>query len=582
MNQSASDHHTIGGVVIDGFRFGTPTVKAYILTHFHSDHHQGLHASYAFAPGQKLYCTAVTAALVSHVLDVPARHVEIVAFDAPVRLSGGVSFTFVPANHCPGSAMVLFELTSPRGEVRRILHTGDARLAASLTTNPSLFAARGTGGIDEVRLDTTYAHPKHTFPPQEECVDQALQLLEEVAELVPAAAPPLPGAGAGAAAASPFHTSPRTLILVSAYVIGKERLFMAIARHFHMKIYVSADKQGVLRCLGLPPEDLRHLTTNRVCADIHIVGMGTLGSTHPYFRADFDAMKKYLAAMNRAHGSGSGGGVAAGGIGSSASASASSSAKPAIPPYLRGGPGSAAATAVVDEEEEDAWGEGGDLDAEDKELLQLHGGASSCAAASAAAPRYSRVVGICPTGWVNSVKDKRLRSPDATAEVILTPYSEHSSFTELEEFMRWLKPARIWPTVYSDDADRDRIAARFARYTNQTAAKRTFLAAFGAGVSASASQQQQQQRRSSSSSDSAAASVPAVSSSGASAATSSSPSRQSSLSQWLSHPRAATGVGTAAVSAPLSSGNGGISTATSAAAAVAEDDTEVIVIDDDE
>lgn len=89
-------------------------------------------------------------------------------------------------------------------------------------------------------------------------------------------------------------------------------------------------------------------------------------------------------------------------------------------------------------------------------FVNLRGLLSAC-------PKYTRVVGFVPTGWMMSAKESRLLPKGAfphavkddaegRCRVYLVPYSEHSSFSELREFIKELRPKRIVPTVYSDEA----------------------------------------------------------------------------------------------------------------------------------
>lgn len=39
----------------------------------------------------------------------------------------GVTVTALDANHCPGAVMLLFEVRTAQGTIKRILHTGDCR-----------------------------------------------------------------------------------------------------------------------------------------------------------------------------------------------------------------------------------------------------------------------------------------------------------------------------------------------------------------------------------------------------------------------------------------------------------------------
>ena len=120
MNQREERAHRLKGrddVLVDGFRFRRPellrSVRFYVLSHFHSDHYGGLDDSVArHAAGAALvYCSEVTARLVVNVLDVPAERVCPLPFFQRTLLAEEprLVLTLVPANHCPGAAMLLFE-----------------------------------------------------------------------------------------------------------------------------------------------------------------------------------------------------------------------------------------------------------------------------------------------------------------------------------------------------------------------------------------------------------------------------------------------------------------------------------------
>lgn len=60
------------------------------------------------------------------------------------------------------------------------------------------------------------------------------------------------------------------------------------------------------------------------------------------------------------------------------------------------------------------------------------------------------VVGVVPTGWMYSMKHTMYAvQRKGPLEVHLVPYSEHSNYSELREYVRWLRPqeVRSHPTV---------------------------------------------------------------------------------------------------------------------------------------
>ena len=78
--------------------------------------------------------------------------------------------------------------------------------------------------------------------------------------------------------------------------------------------------------------------------------------------------------------------------------------------------------------------------------------------------RYDAVVAFKPTGWTFSSARKHARATKRQKRGALiqyaVPYSEHSSFAELREFVRFLKPRAILPHVGNDRGEN---AARMVR-----------------------------------------------------------------------------------------------------------------------
>ncbi|KAM7270844.1 hypothetical protein ACFE04_030058 [Oxalis oulophora] len=53
--------------------------------------------------------------------------------------------------------------------------------------------------------------------------------------------------------------NPNTLFLIGSYTIGKERLFLEVARVLRRKVYVAASKCHILKCMGISEEDMQCL-----------------------------------------------------------------------------------------------------------------------------------------------------------------------------------------------------------------------------------------------------------------------------------------------------------------------------------
>jgi DNA ligase 1 len=53
-----------------------------------------------------------------------------------------------------------------------------------------------------------------------------------------------------------------------------------------------------------------------------------------------------------------------------------------------------------------------------------------------------QIVGFIPTGWMYEMAKKAVREKGACS-IHLVPYSEHSSYAELREYVRFLKPQKV-------------------------------------------------------------------------------------------------------------------------------------------
>uniref|UniRef100_A0A803M488 ATP-dependent DNA ligase family profile domain-containing protein n=1 Tax=Chenopodium quinoa TaxID=63459 RepID=A0A803M488_CHEQI len=100
---------------------------------------------------------------------------------------------------------------------------------------------------------------------------------------------------------------------------------------------------------------------------------------------------------------------------------------------------------------------------------------------------YKKVVGFVPTGWTYEVKRNKfaVRTKDLF-EIHLVPYSEHSNYNELREYVRFLKPKRVLPTVGSDVENVDskhaiKMQKHFAGLVDEMANKQEFLMGFYQG-----------------------------------------------------------------------------------------------------
>ncbi|KAK1393689.1 Sterile alpha motif domain-containing protein [Heracleum sosnowskyi] len=304
---------------VDAFKYLRRDCSHWFLTHFHLDHYQGLTKSFSHG---KIYCSSVTAKLVNVKIGISWDNIQILPLNQKISIAG-IDVTCFDANHCPGSIIILFE--PPNGKA--VLHTGDFRFDEEMTRIPALQDCH----VDRLILDTTYCDPQYDFPKQEAVIQFVIEAIQ----------------------AEVFN--PKTLFLIGSYTIGKERLYLEVARVLRKKVYINAAKLHVLECLGIPNEDMQWFTTNEQESHIHIVPMWTLAS----FKRLKHISNQYKA-------------------------------------------------------------------------------------------RYSLIVAFSPTGWTfgkGKKKSPGRRSQQGTIVRYEVPYSEHSSFTELQEFVKFISPANIVPSV---------------------------------------------------------------------------------------------------------------------------------------
>ncbi|KAL9073664.1 MAG: hypothetical protein Q9157_004656 [Trypethelium eluteriae] len=336
-------------ICVDAFRYGAVEgCQAYFLSHFHSDHYIGLTSHWCHGP---IYCSRVTGNLVRQQLRVDPKWVVDLEFEEKREVPGtmGVEVTMIPANHCPGSSLFLFEKVIGKGKnpkVQRVLHCGDFRACRAHVEHPLLrpdvidtvSGKSRQQKIDVCYLDTTYLNPKYAFPSQQDviqaCADMCVSLNKSqvddkdgweqmkriragsgMVKFVRKESDPAikheddPNNDDAAADDEPIvdamkvsQTSPnskprgRLLVVVGTYSIGKERICLGIARALSSKIYAPASKQRVCACLE-DPELSSLLTSDPRAAQVHMTPLFEI-------RADTldDYLKDYRDAFTRAVG----------------------------------------------------------------------------------------------------------------------------------------------------------------------------------------------------------------------------------------------------------------------------------------
>ncbi|KAJ5729693.1 DNA cross-link repair protein pso2/snm1 [Penicillium malachiteum] len=301
-------------ICVDAFRYGAVEgCNAYFLSHFHSDHYIGLSKSWSHGP---IYCSRATGNLVRQQLRVDPKWVVDLDFETTTEVPNteGVQVTMIQANHCPGSALFVFEKnfgSGPNIRRQRILHCGDFRASPDhvrhplLCPNPINPVTRQPRQqrLDQCYLDTTYLSPKYAFPSQESvitaCAELCVRLNEEAGvglEFGKSGAGGLMNKFLSSVTSNGPKEKPqsggRLLVVIGTYSIGKERICMGIARALGSKIFATPQKQRICSCLE-DPELSAMLTSDPKEAQVH---MQTLFEIRADTLADYlDSLKPHFS-----------------------------------------------------------------------------------------------------------------------------------------------------------------------------------------------------------------------------------------------------------------------------------------------
>uniref|UniRef100_A0A8B9UWP6 Protein artemis n=1 Tax=Anas zonorhyncha TaxID=75864 RepID=A0A8B9UWP6_9AVES len=223
---------------IDRFDRDNLRARAYFLSHCHKDHMKGLRASALKRRLEgslkvKLYCSPVTKELLLTNWKYNSTHCSVKITPTPLFQKEDIEVTLLPAGHCPGSVMFLFQ-----GENGTVLYTGDFRLAKGEAARMELLhSGTRVKDIQSVYLDTTFCDPKfYHIPSREECLNGILELVRSWTSL------------------SRYHVV--WLNCKAAY--GYEYLFINLSEELGIKVHVN--KLDMFRNM---PEILCHVTTDR-------------------------------------------------------------------------------------------------------------------------------------------------------------------------------------------------------------------------------------------------------------------------------------------------------------------------------
>ncbi|KAM9771890.1 protein artemis isoform 7-T7 [Syngnathus typhle] len=181
-------------ISLDCFDRDNLHARAYFLSHCHKDHMRGikgptLQRRLRSSSRVKLYCSPVTKELLlssrKHLFweRYIVRRAVPLELESPTQISlvdeaSGESeelvVTLLPAGHCPGSVMFLFE-----GRRGNVLYTGDFRLAlGDVARMEHLHSGGRVKDIRSVYVDSTFFDPRfYQIPSRETCVSAIVRLV---------------------------------------------------------------------------------------------------------------------------------------------------------------------------------------------------------------------------------------------------------------------------------------------------------------------------------------------------------------------------------------------------------------------
>lgn len=246
-------------LIVDGFQFmNHPEINQYFLSHYHSDHYIGLGKKWNQG---KIYTSITTANLLKQIMKISDDKIIGIPFNEKFQINDKIDVILYDANHCPGGAVFLFQEYNNKGEIiKRILHTGDFRVSYQHLKNFSQFF------IDEIYLDTTYLNPVYTFMPQHQVVSKTSNFINKVVNDTIKKNSIL----------NYFKTKNDYLIIIGAYSIGKEKLYINLAKAINSKIFITKERYKMLNCIdGFT--DIRIFQTEETPdCKVHIVSINKL------------------------------------------------------------------------------------------------------------------------------------------------------------------------------------------------------------------------------------------------------------------------------------------------------------------
>ena len=166
-----------------------------------------------------------------------------------------------------GAVMFIIKPTSGA----TILHTGDFRASPDMESYPEFWQLDFR--VDTLYLDTSYCRPEYDFPNQDDVIQRTVELVQEF-----------------------LTKKPNTLVLVGAYLVGKERVFKAILESLDCKLWGDQRRVDTWRCLE-DGEILSRLVGDRRRAQVQVINNSFI--SYPKLGLEMAPLRSVRAALGR-------------------------------------------------------------------------------------------------------------------------------------------------------------------------------------------------------------------------------------------------------------------------------------------
>lgn len=174
----------IPGLSVDRFDYENKYSQTFFLSHCHTDHMLGLTNIFVrenlVKENKFLYVSAVSSVILKALFPNIGGQLKELPLDHAISiqvLGQSISVTSIPAGHCPGSVMFLFETNDVR-----VLYTGDYRISPSDVRKFKCFYDdfNNVKPVDKIYLDTTFFLKSYAvFPKREESLSEVCKIILE-------------------------------------------------------------------------------------------------------------------------------------------------------------------------------------------------------------------------------------------------------------------------------------------------------------------------------------------------------------------------------------------------------------------